>query len=213
MTAVPHLGARRSARPVSSQRTHGRTRTGVMSGGAFTFGVLIVMSLGLMLLLALNTALTKGSFRVHELRVMSADLAGREQNLEVQIAQAESPATLSGKAISFGMVTAAAPAFIDLGQGRVRGESWPAGFATDTGAPTAAGIAPLPGQRTPEGVAPQAAPVAPATTDPAAAADEPTTDTAPAPAAVTPQTTTPELTAPDQSAGTEGEQPLGIVGN
>ena len=84
MTAVPHAGSRRTVLRRTAPVVHS-TRTGVMSNGMFAMAALAVMSIGLLSLLVLNTALAKGSFRAHELRVQKADLAKQEQLLRTQI--------------------------------------------------------------------------------------------------------------------------------
>ena len=86
MTVVPHAGSRRTVLHRSAPAR--ATRTGVMSSSAFAIGALAVLSIGLLVLLVLNTALAKGSFRAHELRVQKADLAQREQLLRTQIQDA-----------------------------------------------------------------------------------------------------------------------------
>jgi hypothetical protein len=193
MTVVPHAGSRRTVlhRSVPAQRA---TRTGVMSTSAFAIGALAVMSIGLLALLVLNTALAKGSFRAHELRVQKADLAQREQLLRTQILDASSPVTLSKKAKELGLVSATTPVFIRLSDGKIEGVPFPAGIPLDpaTGEPQVAAA--------PDGV------VRP----PSGQAAQPDTPVVPAPATPTPgeSVASPGVaTAP----GTDTEQPLGIT--
>lgn len=195
MTAVPHAGSRRTVLRRTAPVVHS-TRTGVMSNGMFAMAALAVMSIGLLSLLVLNTALAKGSFRAHELRVQKADLAQREQLLRTQIENASSPVTLYRRATDLGMVESVTPAFIRLADGKILGVPYAAGTMMD----------PVTGQ-----------PVAgePAATDTAGTTDPAAT---PAPSAEAPTvapTTDPESAASPGVAtepGTDTEQPLGITG-
>lgn len=202
MTVVPHAGSRRTVL-TRSLPAHRATRTGVMSPGAFAIGALAVLSLGLLVLLVLNTALAKGSFRAHELRIQTADLAQREQALRTQIQDASSSVSLSKRAKKLGLVPATTPVFIRLSDGKILGVPYAAGLALDpaTGEPqTAAGVVtpPLPGS-----------------------ADDATDATVGVPGATAPAT--PEQTpVPTQNSaspgvstapGTTTEQPLGIAGD
>ncbi len=192
MTVVPHAGSRRTVlkRSVPAARA---SRTGVMSSSSFVIGSVAVMSIGLLVLLVLNTALAKGSFRVHELRVQTADLAQREQLLRTQIQNASSPVTLSKRAKDLGLVAAATPVFVRLSDGKILGEAYPAGTPVD----------PVTGQ-----LSTTVAPVAPG-------AVEPSPDPALAPAATAPAApAAPVVQSPGVATapGTDTEQPLGITG-
>jgi hypothetical protein len=205
MTAVPHAGSRRTVLRRSAPAAHS-TRTGVMSNGAFAFAAVAVMSIGLLALLVLNTALAKGSFRAHELRVQKADLAQREQLLRTQIQSASSPVSLYKRATDLGMVQSVTPAFIRLSDGKILGVPYAAGTVLDpvTGQP-------VEGQTFTD---PAAVDVADPATDPAATA----------PVVTDPQTTTEtpaQPVSPSESqaspgvatdSGTDTEQPLGITG-
>ncbi len=194
MTVVPHAGSRRTVLN-RSLPAHRGTRTGVMSSSTFAIGALAVMSLGLLVLLVLNTALAKGSFRAHELRVQTADLAQREQALRTQIQQASSPVTLSKRAKELGLVPATTPVFIRLSDGKILGVPYAAGLPLDpaTGEPqTSAGV--------PGAAAPDAAVDDPATAPPAPAEPVEPVESAPSPGVAT-------------APGTTTEQPLGITGD
>nr|MCU0294609.1 hypothetical protein [Candidatus Nanopelagicales bacterium] len=182
MTVVPHAGSRRTVLKRTAPAARA-SRTGVMSSSAFVIGSVAVMSLGLLVLLVLNTALAKGSFRVHELRIQTADLAQREQLLRTQIQNASSPVTLAKRAKDLGLVAAATPVFIRLSDGQILGEAFPAGAPID----------PVTGQLSTT-VAPVTPGVAP-TTDPAAPAPA-TAATTPAPAATAPAEPTPVAPSP-----------------
>jgi hypothetical protein len=211
MTAVPHAGSRRTVLKRTVPAAHS-TRTGVMSTGAFALAAVAVMSIGLLALLVLNTALAKGSFRAHELRVQKADLAQREQLLRTQIEDASSPVTLYKRASELGMVDAVTPVFVRLSDGKVLGVPYAAGTPLDpvTGQPvsgeapsTVAGpgaAAPEPAQAGPPAAAPQ--PSAPAATPAQTPAGTPAETPAETPAS------------PGVATGdaTDTEQPLGITG-
>lgn len=192
MTAVPHAGSRRTVLKRSVPAAHS-TRTGVMSNTAFAVAALAVMSIGLLSLLVLNTALAKGSFRAHELRVQKADLAQREQLLRTQIENASSPVTLYQRATDLGMVKSVTPVFIELADGKILGVPYAAGTVIDpmTGQPVAGEAV----------VVPDAAATP---TEPAAPADP-----EPAPTAAAPESAASPGVATE--SGTDTEQPLGIT--
>lgn len=196
MTAVPHAGSRRAVLRRTAPVAHS-TRTGVMSNGMFAMAALAVLSIGLLSLLVLNTALAKGSFRAHELRVQKADLAQREQLLRTQIETASSPVTLYKRATDLGMVESVNPAFIRLADGKILGVAYPAGTLIDpvTGQPAEGDTAVI-DPSVPTDAADPAATTAP-TTQPQAPALDP--ESAASPGVAT-------------EPGTDTEQPLGITG-
>lgn len=208
MTVVPHAGSRRSVLHRTAPTARG-TRTGVLSTSAFAVGALAVMSLGLLALLLLNTALAKGSFRAHELRIQKADLAQREQLLRTQIEAASSPLTLTRRAESLGLVPNVSPVFIRLADGRILGVPYAAGTPLDpaTGAPQE-GVSPVTGDPATVATDPTAT-----LTDPAATAPtEPSTPTeqAPTESSATSESGTAPGVATAPATGTE--QPLGMTG-
>jgi hypothetical protein len=195
MTVVPHAGSRRT---VLHRTAPARgARTGVMSSSAFAIGALAVLSIGLLTLLVLNTALAKGSFRAHELRVQKAELAQREQLLRTQIQDASSPVTLTKRAKELGLVPATTPVFIRLADGKIVGVSYPAGVPLDpvTGEPQTSSLPTTPeaaaGDQSADATAVEPAPAATQTPD--------STQSTPAPGVAT-------------TPGTDTEQPLGITG-
>jgi hypothetical protein len=205
MTAVPHAGSRRTVLKRTAPAAHG-TRTGVMSTGAFAFAAVAVMSIGLLALLVLNTALAKGSFRAHELRVQKADLAQREQLLRTQIEDSSSPVTLYKRASELGMVEAVTPVFVRLSDGKVLGVPYAAGTPLDpvTGQPVT-GQAPTTVAQPGTAAAPD-----PAQVGQPAATSQPTAPAAPAPAEATAETPAAPGVATEDT--TDTEQPLGITG-
>lgn len=202
MTAVPHAGSRRTVLRRTAPAVHS-TRTGVMSSGAFALAAVAVMSVGLLALLVLNTALAKGSFRAHELRVQKADLAQREQLLRTQIEDASSPVTLYKRATAAGMVDSVTPVFVRLSDGAVVGVPYAAGTPVD---PVSGDI--LTGEA-PTGTG-QAADSAD-TAGPAGPAD--TADTAPAAPAPEVTAESPASSGVATGEATDTEQPLGITGD
>lgn len=205
MTAVPHAGSRRTVLRRSAPAAHS-TRTGVMSSGAFAFAAVAVMSIGLLALLVLNTALAKGSFRAHELRVQKADLAQREQILRTQIQSASSPVTLYKRAKDLGMVESVTPAFIRLSDGKILGVPYAAGTVLDpvTGQPVEGQTFtdPATGDVTDPLADPAA--TAPVVTDPATTTETPAQPVSPSESQASPGVAT--------DSGTDTEQPLGITG-
>lgn len=203
MTVVPHAGSRRTVLN-RSVPAHRATRTGVMSSSAFAIGALAVLSLGLLILLVLNTALAKGSFRAHELRVQTAELAQREQALRTQIQDASSSVTLAKRAKKLGLVPATTPVFIRLSDGKILGVPYAAGLPLDpvTGEPqTSAGI-PSAG----------AAGVDPSIVGEPGAAVPGADPAVPAPATAPDPALTEPSPGVSSGPGTTTEQPLGITG-
>lgn len=199
MTVVPHAGSRRT---VLHRTAPARgTRTGVMSSSAFAIGALAVLSIGLLALLVLNTALAKGSFRAHELRVQKAELAQREQLLRTSIQDASSPITLTKRARELGLVPATAPVFIRLADGKIVGVSYPAGAPLDpvTGEPQTSAVPGAQGAATADGATDAPADGAAVQPTPDAVASPQPTQTTPGPGVAT-------------TPGTDTEQPLGITG-
>lgn len=199
MTVVPHAGSRRTVLHRSAPAR--ATRTGVMSSSAFAIGALAVLSIGLLVLLVLNTALAKGSFRAHELRVQKADLAQREQLLRTQIQDASSPVTLTKRARELGLLPATAPVFIRLADGTIVGDPYPAGVPLDpvTGEPQMSAAPSTGGTSGSDATGDDAANAAVAQAAPDAPVDSAPTQSDPAPGVAT-------------TPGTDTEQPLGITG-
>ena len=96
----------------------------------FVLGALALLVAGLVTLLLVNTALAQGSFRLHDLRARSGELADQSQALREDIAQQASPQRLSSKAAALGMVPSGSVAFLRLSDGRVLGVAEPAAAPT-----------------------------------------------------------------------------------
>jgi hypothetical protein len=121
-----------------------------------------VLAAGFFAVLLLNTVISQGAFRQHELEIQLILLAEKEEALARAVQQAEAPLEVEKAARKLGMVPAAAPVFLRLSDGRILGEPVPAPEPTApvdfAGAP---GIQPTP-KPSPSGTAD------PATADPAA---------------------------------------------
>lgn len=102
--------------------------TGRTSAPRAPFITLVVLLLagGLLGLLALNTALAQGSFRLYALTTEGKELADREQVLEREVETLRTPRNLAQKARELGMVQSGAPAFLRLPDGTVLGAEVPA---------------------------------------------------------------------------------------
>ena len=96
--------------------------------GATTFAIVVVvlLALGMGVLLLLNTTLAQGAFEIDRLQRENSSLQIREQTLAQQVAQAESPVSLQAKADALGMVSAGAPVFLRMSDGKVLGDATPA---------------------------------------------------------------------------------------
>lgn len=88
--------------------------------------VLVLVVGGVLGILVLNTKINENAFRLHDLREKQADLDQRQQDLEQRLADYESPNNLAAAACKLGLVSAGAPAFIRLPDGRVIGVPQPA---------------------------------------------------------------------------------------
>lgn len=87
---------------------------------------LLLLGVGLLTLLLINTALAQGSFRLHDLQATSDRLADQEQALNESIDAAAAPQRLAEQARALGMVPSQSAAFIRLSDGTVLGVAEPA---------------------------------------------------------------------------------------
>ena len=103
------------------------------------------LAAGFLAVLLLNTVISQGAFRQHELEIELILLAEKEEALARAVQQAEAPLEVEKAARTLGMVPAAAPVFLRLSDGKVLGEPVPAPEPTGpvdfAGAP---GIQPTP---------------------------------------------------------------------
>lgn len=89
--------------------------------------VVLLLAGGLLGLLALNTVLAEGAFRVHTLKAETKALADQEQTLEREVETLRTPRNLAERASELGMVQGSTPAFLRLSDGAVLGAEVPAG--------------------------------------------------------------------------------------
>ncbi|MBD0292325.1 MAG: hypothetical protein ICV70_01955 [Jiangellaceae bacterium] len=78
--------------------------------------VLLLLGLGLVGLLVLNTSLQEGAFRLAELERETTLLSDRRAALENEVARLAEPAALSRRAAALGMVPVDRPEFLRLGE-------------------------------------------------------------------------------------------------
>lgn len=91
----------------------------------FVFVVVGILALGLIGLLVLNTTLQQGTYAVSNLRDRASALQDRQQHLQVQVAQLQSPQRLAEQALRLGMVDGGSPAFLSLATGQIVGHPTP----------------------------------------------------------------------------------------
>jgi cell division protein FtsL len=89
----------------------------------FVLLLVVLLSVGLITLLLLNTALSQDSFRLSDLRRHSAQLTDDEQGLERQIADLEAPQRLAKTARELGLRPSGNPIFLRTPDGRVIGDT------------------------------------------------------------------------------------------
>jgi hypothetical protein len=87
----------------------------------FVVVVVTLLALGLVGLLLLNTSMERGTYTAGALRTQAADLAQRQQQLQMQVAALADPQRISHRAQVLGMVQNPTPAFLVLGSGKVLG--------------------------------------------------------------------------------------------
>ncbi len=141
---------------------------------------LVVVAVGLLGLLVLNTVLAQDAFRRHDLERKLALLSEQEQALARDVVALESPERLAQQATELGLVPAGPPAFIRLSDGALIGTP---SVATPSPAPVASAVssasaAPAPKAST--AAKPRASAQArPSTASSAAARPKPSASTAP----------------------------------
>lgn len=118
----------------------------------FVFGVVLLVVIGIVGLMVLNTKINENSFRLHDLRKQQANLDAREQQLDDELVRLNAPGNLAAAARRLGLVPAGTPAFIRLPDGRVLGVPKPAKSpVTNTAPPTPSPGATSPGQGSGDG--------------------------------------------------------------
>jgi cell division protein FtsL len=91
----------------------------------FVLLVVVVLGVGLVGLLLLNTSLERGAYTAGALRTRAAALEQRQQDLEMKVAALQQPERVAQQAERLGMVQNDNPAFIVLGTGKVLGVPTP----------------------------------------------------------------------------------------
>ncbi|WP_279387942.1 septum formation initiator family protein, partial [Streptacidiphilus pinicola] len=89
--------------------------------GPFAALVMVLLAVGLVALLTLNTALSQGSFTVQKLQRQTTQLTNEQQGLQQQIDGWSAPDALAARARQLGMVPAGNPAFL-TDSGKVLGD-------------------------------------------------------------------------------------------
>ncbi len=102
------------------------TRFATTGNGAFATLCLVLLTVGLIALLLLNTALAQGSLVVGNLQRESTALTNSAANLKAEIAAASAGGTLAAAAVKLGMVRSNERAYINLSTGKVSGTAYPA---------------------------------------------------------------------------------------
>jgi hypothetical protein len=107
--------------------------------------VMLVLTLvvgGVLGILVLNTKINQDAFTLHDLRSEQGELDHRQQQLEGELAQRETPGNLAAVARQLGLVRAESAAYLRLSDGKQVGPSQPALSAPSvTGGQNAAGDA------------------------------------------------------------------------
>lgn len=88
----------------------------------FVVLMLIVLAVGLVGLLLVNTSLQQGSFVIHDLENTSSTLDQRHSVLDQRVADLRAPDELARRARELGMEPNTSPSFLRLSDGKVLGE-------------------------------------------------------------------------------------------
>lgn len=118
----PRRTSRRAVAPTPPpiSRRPKRARTGV-----FAVLVLMILTVGLLSMLWINTTLAQGAFVLTDLQKQRAQLWETEQQLAEQLARAEAPAQVEVAARALGMVPQSVPVFVRLEDGQIIGDPIP----------------------------------------------------------------------------------------
>jgi hypothetical protein len=85
----------------------------------------MILTVGLLGMLWINTSLSQGAFTLTDLQQQRAQLLETEQRLAEQLARAESPAQVEAAARELGMVPQEVPVFVRLSDGQIIGNPIP----------------------------------------------------------------------------------------
>ena len=89
----------------------------------FVMLVSLVLLGGVVGLLLFNTSMQQASFAATNLERQAGTLSAREQSLKMELDVLRNPQRVARQAQRMGMVTAPAPAFLDLSDGKILGEA------------------------------------------------------------------------------------------
>jgi len=127
--AAPGPAPRRAPRPLGPPAPAPRPPLRVVPNRAsrparapFVLLIAGLLTLGLVTLLLLNTALAEGSFTLSKLQREQVALTDRAQALEQGLARAKAPQRLAERARALGMVPTENPVFLNTPDGRILGE-------------------------------------------------------------------------------------------
>ena len=120
----PPRAPRRSPAPTPLRVIPARITT--TGNGAFASICVVLMIVGLIALLLLNTALAKGSIELGKLQRESAVLADTAGNFQEEIDRASASGELARTASQLGMVRSNERGYVDLKSGKVTGTAYPA---------------------------------------------------------------------------------------
>ncbi|MDX6275941.1 MAG: hypothetical protein QOJ72_69 [Nocardioidaceae bacterium] len=87
----------------------------------FVVVVLTLLSIGLVGLVVMSTVLQAQSFQAASLHRTAASLQTQQQGLQREVEQLQSPSNVARRALVYGMVPNASPAFLRLSDGKVLG--------------------------------------------------------------------------------------------
>lgn len=106
--------------PPRPPRATPRARTGV-----FVAVILVILTVGLLAMLWINTTLAQGAFVLSDLQQQRATLIESEQQLREDLSRAEAPARVEEAARALGMVPQDVPVFLRLEDGQILGNPIP----------------------------------------------------------------------------------------
>lgn len=117
-TSVPVVDSR-PAKPTLWRVPTWRPRP--LTGLSFAFVMVAILVAGVVGGVALSTSLQDQSFKVKDAQQQAAELGNRVSDLEAQVARAEAPSQIAGRASRLGMVPNPYPVYVDLASGAVVG--------------------------------------------------------------------------------------------
>jgi cell division protein FtsB len=88
----------------------------------FVVVVLTLLSVGLVGLIVMSTVLQAQSFKAAALNSEANSLEAQQQGLTREVEQLQSPSNVARRALTYGMVPNATPAFLRLSDGKVLGK-------------------------------------------------------------------------------------------